>query len=66
MQAFELAQLKEENISLIRIESSHTNPKKGQWVPGLKRGCQDSPRAGESDSTDPYTKNQERSAIILW
>lgn len=36
MQAFELAQLKEENISLIRIESSHTNPKKGQWVPGLK------------------------------
>ena len=36
MQAFELSQLKEENISLIRIESSHTNPKKGKWVPGLK------------------------------
>lgn len=25
-----------ENISLIRIESSHTNQKKGKWVPGLK------------------------------
>ena len=35
MQAFELAQLKEENIYLIRIESSHTNPKKGAMGSGL-------------------------------
>lgn len=38
MQAFELSQLKEENISLIRIESSHTFPKKGAMGSGAKGG----------------------------
>jgi len=56
MQAFELAQLKEDNISLIRIESSHTNPKKGTMGSGAKGGVKTNPKRVRAIQQSPIQR----------